>query len=164
MTHRNRLVLVVSLFGTLAVAVYAGIAALQILVLNPLAARPGTTLSQIHADMAEMNEAPGTGMTLTILGLGVALAIILLTLLVRRSDATPTAALLAYLSMIAMGAPAYFIASFGPGMALADTYGIGGADYARWSLLLYGASFAALVGILVTAVLRMTVRVQAAPA
>lgn len=155
MTHHDRTVLLISVLGTVSVVVYAGLAALQILVLNPLAARPGASLAQIHADMAAMNEAPGTAMTLAILGLGVALAVMLLVLLVRRADATPVAALLGYLSVIVMGAPAYFIASFGPGMALADTYGIGGADYSRWALPLYAASLAALVAILVIAFVRM---------
>ena len=50
-----------------------------------------------------------------------------------------------YASLLAFGAPAYFIASFGPGMALADTYLTPGADHSGWSFVLYGVSAGAIV-------------------
>jgi hypothetical protein len=158
MTTRHASTLAIGAAGALLVMAYATLAAVQILVLNPLAAVPGKSLGRIHADMAAMNESPGSAMTLTILGAGVALALVVLLLLTVRSDSTPTAAVVAYLTMLAFGAPAYFIASFGPGMSLADTYGIGGADYSRWALPLYAISLLSVVALVAVAVARMTVR------
>ena len=160
MTTRHASTLAIGAAGALLVMAYATLAAVQILVLNPLAAVPGKSLGRIHADMAAMNESPGSAMTLTILGAGVALALVvlLLLLLTVRPDSTPTAAVVAYLTMLAFGAPAYFIASFGPGMSLADTYGIGGADYSRWALPLYAISLLSVVALVAVAVARMTVR------
>lgn len=139
--------LLVALLGTLAVAAYATLAALQILVLNPLAAAPGRSLGEIHADLAAMNENLGMPVALGILGFGVALALLMLALLPRRSDMSARVIVGAYLLLLAGGAPAYFVASFGAGMALADTYGISGGDYAVWGRVLYTASFAALIAV-----------------
>lgn len=147
---RRRAVLVIAVAGTVAVVTYAVVAALQILVLNPRAGAPGLSLEQIHADMAAMNEAPGTVGVLIFLGLGVVLALGLLVLLATRADATPRAAAYAYLLMLALGAPVYFVASFGPGMALADTYFISGGDHTPWGAVLYCVSLAALVGVAVS--------------
>lgn len=144
--------LVIALVGTVAVAAYAALAALQILVFNPLAGAPGLTLEQIHADMAAMNQAPGTAGVLIFLGLGVVLALTLLVLLVRRADTTPRATAYAYLLMLALGAPVYFAVSFGPGMSLADTYFISGGDQAPWGAVLYGVSLAAVICVAISLV------------
>lgn len=142
--------LAIALVGTAAVAIYATVAALQIVVLNPLAGAPGLSLEQIHADMAAMNESPGTAGVLIFLGLGVTLALGVLVLLVRRADATPRVAAYAYLLMLALGAPVYFVASFGPGMSLSDTYPISGADHTPWGAVLYGVSLLALIGVAIS--------------
>jgi hypothetical protein len=155
---RRASVPVISALGCVLVIAYAVLAALQILVLNPLAARPGRTLDQIHADMAAANEAPGTAVTLLILGTGVALAILVFALMAFRPDASRTAATLSYLLMLVFGAPAFFAASFGPGMSLADTYGISDADYAPWGKVLYLVSAVALIAAVVVAVTHMPVR------
>ena len=133
--------------GTALVIAYAGLVALQILVLNPLAAAPGKSLTEIEADMAAMNESLGAGFVLGILGFGVLLALFLLVLLAMSRDATPIAAAYSYLAMIMLGAPVYWVASFGAGMGLADTYGISGGDHSGWALVLYLTSLAALVAI-----------------
>lgn len=50
-----------------------------------------------------------------------------------------------YLVLLTLGTPAHFVASFGPGMALADTYGIGAADYSSWSVPLHVTSGLAVI-------------------
>ena len=52
-----------------------------------------------------------------------------------------------YLILLALGTPAYFIANFGPGMALADTYGIGGADASPWAVPLHVTSMLAVIAL-----------------
>ena len=138
----------IAICGTLLITAYAVLAALQIIVLNPLAAVPGATLDEIHEEMARMGESPGIPVTIAILGLGVLLAGALLVLIAVRADATPFAAATACLLMLVLGAPAYFIASFGPGMALADAFLISGADSSPWAIPLYMTSGAALLVLL----------------
>ncbi len=53
----------------------------------------------------------------------------------------------AYLVLLVLGTPAYWVASFGPGMALADTYAISGADSSPWPAPLYVTSGLALVAL-----------------
>ncbi len=143
---------VTSIVGACGVTAYAVLAAVQILVLNPLAAVPGASLAQIHREMAAAGESPWTAGTLTVLGIGVALALLVLVLLWVRDDRSALAAALAYLGLLVCGAPAYFIASFGPGMALADTYGISGGDHAPYGLVLYAISALAVVAMAVVAI------------
>jgi hypothetical protein len=147
-TSDHRTAVLIAVFGTLLVCAYAGLAALQILVLNPLAAAPGRDLDEIRADMTAAGESLSTPAMVGVLGLGVALAILLLVLITVRRDTTPTAAMLGYLVLLAFGAPAYFIASFGAGMGLADTYMISGADYSPWAIPLYLTSLIGLVAAL----------------
>ena len=45
-----------------------------------------------------------------------------------------------FLVLLALGAPAYFWANFGPGMALADTFFVSGGDHSPWSAPLYVTS------------------------
>ncbi|WP_374314970.1 hypothetical protein [Microbacterium sp.] len=121
----------------------------------PVISALGCVLVIAHAVLAE---APGTAVTLVILGTGVALAILVFALMAFRPDASGTAATLFYLLMLVFGAPAFFAASFGPGMSLADTYGISGADYAPWGKVLYLVSAVALIAAVVVAVTHMPVR------
>ena len=72
-------------------------------------------------------------------------AIVLAALLLRNRATTPVAAALGYLTMLALGAPALFIASFPAGMAVADTFLVsGGGDHSGWSTALYLFSTVAL--------------------
>ena len=102
--------------GTVLVLLYAALAAAQILVLNPLAAVPGMSLEQIWAEIDALNGTSSVVLTAIPLGLGVALAITLLVLLTWQRDTTLLAAAFAYLGMLALGAPAVFMASFPMGM------------------------------------------------
>lgn len=136
---------IAAIAGTIAVFLYAALAAVQILVLNPLAFAPGKTLGQVHADLAQAGEAIGAPFVLAILGLGPALAVLLMLLLSRQPAVGIRAIGIGYAVLLAFGAAAYFIASFGPGMALTDTYLTSGADHSGWSFVLYAVSAVAIV-------------------
>lgn len=143
----------VSLAGLGAVAAYAALAAVQILVLNPLAAAPGLTLAEIHGAMSDAGESLGPGMVLGILGIGVVVAAgIAVSCLVNRTR--PIVPAMTFLALLTGGAPAYWVASFGPGMGLADTFAISGADASPWALPLYAVSALAAVGLLVGFLMR----------
>jgi hypothetical protein len=154
--HRHAVVF--AAVGMILVTAYAALAAFQILVLNPLAAAPGRSLDQIHADMAAVGESLNMPMAAGVLGIGIGLAIILFVLIAVRPDATPLAAVFGYLVLLAFGAPAYFYASFGAGMGLADTYMISGADYSPWARPLYLVSFLALLAALTVGAVDLTRR------
>jgi len=111
----------IAIGGVIAVTLYAVAAALQILVLTPLAVAPGRSLGEIRAEMDAAGEGLGEAGTLVILGLGVAIAVITAVTIIR-SRVRPAPAAIFMLALLAAGGPAFFIASFGPGMSLADTY------------------------------------------
>ncbi len=136
---------VVVVIGCGTVILYAVLAALQILVVNPLAAVPGAGLSEIYGGISQAGESPGIPLTLTVLGGGIVLALALAALLLRNRATTPVAAALGYLTMLALGAPALFIASFPAGMAVADTFLVSGGDHSGWSTALYLFSTVALI-------------------
>lgn len=136
--------------GVIAVIVYAALAALQILVLNPLAAVPGSSLAAIYAEMDAASETMPVTMPLLILAFGVAAAIVVAVLSIR-SRLEPAHSALLFLLLLVLGAPGYFVASFGPGMNLADTFMIGGADHSRWSLVLFAVSLGAAAAAVVLA-------------
>lgn len=147
MSSRRRTI-VVSIAGLVAVLLYCALAALQILVLNPLAAAPGLSLDEIRTIV-------GVGLepdfVVIILGLGVALAVALAAVAIGASLPPRLTATL-FLVLLAFGAFAYFGASFGPGMSLADTFGIGGADHSPWAMPLYLVSAASAIAATVMAV------------
>lgn len=137
---------VVACIGTLVVWAYAGLALAQVLILNPLAAVPGESLTQIIRDVEAAGESFGVWLVVVCLVLGPAAAVVALVRARSATGAVPVAVV--YLGLLALGALAYFWASFGPGMALADTYFIAGGDYSPWGRLLYAVSGAALVALL----------------
>ena len=57
------------------------------------------------------------------------------------------------LASLVAASPAYFMASVGPGMALADTYGVGGGDHSPWAWPIYVVSVLALAGLVAVVVL-----------
>lgn len=134
----------IAIVGVLLVTVYAAVALLQILVLNPLAAAPGRSLDEILADLDAAGESLQPATAIGVLAVGVVLAVIAGAAL-SNAGAAPSVAALVYGILLALGAPAYFIASFGAGMSLADTYGISGADRAQGGAVLTTISGIALV-------------------
>lgn len=139
----------VAIVGTLAVIAFATLAALQILVLNPLAAAPGRTLPEIHAEMARWGESLGTPWVLGILLVGVALAVAMLVDAWRDRSPHPPMYAGGYLGLLTLGTPAYWLASFGAGMALADTFATTGGDHSPWAAPLYVVSGTAWAGLIV---------------
>lgn len=139
---------IVATVGFGAVGVYAGVAALQILVWNPLAAVPGATLGEISSEIAAARQSFSVASVLGYLALGPLLALVPL-VLAWRGMLTGLGAATAVSALISVGAPGYFVASFAPGMALADTYGISGGDHAPGGMVLMlvsASAFVALVG------------------
>lgn len=134
----------VALVGTSLVLAYATLAVVQILVLNPLAAAPGRTLPEIHRDLEAADQSLSPVLAVGIPALGVVLALALGVFGMRSRTPVFTLAL-GYLALLIAGTPAYFVASFGAGMSLADTYFIGGADHSPWSWPLHATSAAATV-------------------
>lgn len=159
----RRWAVVVAIAGTVAVAGFAVLAALQILVLNPLAAVPGATLDQIRTELAAAGESLGTPGVLVVMALGVAFAAGLLVLTLRGRLATRRVGRL-YLVLLVLGTPAYWMASFGGGMSLADTYGISGADYSPWAMPLFLTSGAALLALVLIAGVRVLKSLRSRPA
>lgn len=144
---RRRRATAAGVVGVLVIVSYAVLAACQILVLNPLAAVPGESLGQVYADLTAANEPISAAPVIAILAVGPVLAGGWALLGRRLASAVLVAA--GHLTLLILGAPAYWIASFGPGMALADAYGISGADHAPWSTVLIIASAAAFAALLV---------------
>lgn len=130
--------------GILLVAAYAGLGALQILVLNPLAAAPGLTLDEIHAALAATGESVSPVSVIIFVCLGLLLACAVGGYAITAPHASPVLVAILVLLIIAFGAPAYFAASFSTGMSLADTFLISGGDHSGWSTLLYVMSATAL--------------------
>lgn len=145
MRHHRPLIIA----GVVATVCYAAWAAWQILVLNPLAAAPGRTLPEIQAELARYNESLGEVAVAVILGAGVVIALGLAKVHWNGNTRWTAAS---YLLLLALGTPAYWVASFGAGMALADTFGIGGADHSPWALPLYAVSAVTAVGFVLVAV------------
>jgi len=121
----GRATTVVSILGAAAVAAYAVWGALQIIVLTPVAAVPGRSLEQIRNEMHAAGESPADLAPVIFLVLGVAIAVVVATILIRTRASAQLAVLLC-LAVLVLGAPAFFIASFGPGMSLSDTFLISG--------------------------------------
>ncbi|WP_110589239.1 hypothetical protein [Microbacterium suaedae] len=149
-TSRTRTV-VTALGGTALIVAYAVVAAVQILVWNPLAAIPGQDLAQIRSAAEAAGEHLAVMPVLIFLGIGPAIAAVVVVLAARGvfTDARTVAVFL--LGVVAAGAPAYFMASFGPGMALADAFLISGGDHAAGSAVLYVASALAIAAMPVAA-------------
>lgn len=142
---------VVAVTGTGLVIAYAVLAVVQILVLNPLAAAPGRDLAQIQRDLEAAGQSLMPAFAIGVPAFGVVLAI-LLAVLGRLLHASGRDLTLGYLLLLAAGTPAYFVASFGAGMSLADTYMIDGGDHSPWARPLHAASTAAIVLLVIVGV------------
>ncbi|GHD09341.1 hypothetical protein [Zhihengliuella salsuginis] len=139
------------LAGFGAVAAYALVGTLQLLVWEPQAAVPGASLEQIRAGVERAGESLGVPIVIGWAVVGTVLAAAVLAgTLAGRVRAYPAAML--HLLLVVLAAPSYFYVSFAPGMAVADTYGTTGADHAPWGMVLYGTSVAALAVLLIVAV------------
>ena len=131
--------------GFAAVLAYAAWAVAQILWWNPLAAASGRTYPQIMADLAAAGESLNVPAAVGIMAVGPAIALGLLVAAVFGWPPDPWPIAHGILALLVFGPAAYFCASFGAGMALADTYMISGADASPLALPLFAVSIAALV-------------------
>ena len=130
------------------VLAYAVFAAIQIQVLNPLAAAPGLSLREIHAAVGATNDSMLIGLMLALLLPGPMIAAGLLWSS-SRGWVPWIATIAAQLGLLTLGTLVYVAASFGPGMTLADTFGIGGADHSPWATPLFALSGVSLLILLV---------------
>jgi len=145
MNEPHRATVLVSILGAVAVAAYAVWGALQIIVLTPLAAVPGRSLAEIRGEMAAAGEPPSDAGPVMFLVLGVVIAATVAVIVIRTRALVELSALL-FLTFLMLGAPAFFVASFGPGMNLSDTYMISGGVTLPGVAPLYLTSMAAGAG------------------
>lgn len=136
----------VAVAGVVAITAYAGVALMQILVWNPEAAVPGLTADEVWRGVGAANQGPPNAFVIGVLAVGPLLALVFL-VLSAVIDLGVWATVASYLGLLATGMAGYFVASFGPGMGLADTYLISGGDYALGGVLLYAVSVLAMVGL-----------------
>lgn len=143
------------LAGFVFVLGYAVAGVFQILVWNPMAAVPGATLDEIHADMARANESLAAPVVLVWAATGALLAAAVLMAALKESISTRVTAVL-YLLLLGLGAPSHMMASFPAGMGVADAFATSGADHAPWGVVLYIVSTVAFLALLLVAVHRNT--------
>lgn len=143
--NTQRLTVRAGLIGLGVIATYAALGALQILVWNPLAAVPGATLGEIHADLDRADETLATPLVIVWALIGTALAAAVFLAAVRRSITRVRGVVALDLLILVLAAPAHWFASFPAGMGIADAYLTTGADHAPWGMVLYAVSGAALV-------------------
>jgi hypothetical protein len=142
--------------GPALVACYATVMVLTILVLEPLAARPGMTAEAIFAALAAagVSMVGKVGFLVVWAALGVGLSVAGCAVALRRRVAPDTAVAL-QLGVLALGAPAYFWGSFDMGMDLADTFLIAGGVHSAVPPVLYAVSGWALVALVALQVPRV---------
>lgn len=145
----------VSIAGLVAVGLYAGLAALQLLVRGPLSMVPGRTIEEIREGVLASGESMGEAVVIVILGTGVMIAAAT-ALIVIRARMHPATAAMSFLSILMFGAPVLFYASFVPGIAVADAFAASGGAMTLGLLPFYAVSAASgillLAGVIVTAV------------
>ncbi|MFO7689481.1 MAG: hypothetical protein R6W83_02855 [Cryobacterium sp.] len=158
-TPRLRRPIVAGLLGLAAVAAYAIVGVLQILVFNPLAAVPGATLAEIRAQMAQADQPLTANAVVTWAITGVLLAVLVLVIAATRHTLSTELVVAATLVLLVFAAPGHIFVAFLPGMSLADTFMISGGDHAPWGAVLYLVSGLALAALIV-----LIIRAARAPA
>jgi len=137
------------LLGLAGVALYAIVGVLQVLVWNPMAAVPGETLGDIRAQLAQAN-APLTGAAVVTWAIvGMLVSVVVLIFATTRASVTTELVVAATLVLLVFAAPGHIFVAFGPGISIADTFGVSGADHAPWGGVLYLVSGFALAGLIV---------------
>jgi len=132
--------------GVVATVVYAIVALLQILVWNPEAAVPGSAAADVWRAVGEAHQGPPNAFVVGVIAMGPLLAVVLFVVYtVTGAGVWNTVA--GYLGLLVAGLPGYFVASFGPGMGLADTYGISGGDFSPGGGVLLAVSMLSVIGL-----------------
>ncbi len=130
--------------------VHALLSAVQVLVLNPLAALPGRPLEEIYAGVTARGESMSVPTVVAALVLPLVLGVAVLAQTARSSLSRETSTGL-LLGLVAFSAVTYWFASAGPAMALADAYLISGAPYSPLWMAPAGLSLAALATLAIRA-------------
>jgi hypothetical protein len=143
----------VALVGMVLVAGYGVVGTLQTLVWNPLAAVPGATMEQIHAELDQANESLGTPVVIVWAFVGVLLAALVVIGAVQRSDLPVKKVLVIDLLLLVLAAPSHWYAAFPAGMGIADAFATHGGDHAPWGMALYAVSAMALGALAVVAMI-----------
>lgn len=154
MSRERRQAVGVAAVGVVLVAAYALVMVLQIVVWNPLAAAPaGLTLDEVYATMQAAGEwRPGAHVwVIGLSSVGVSLAMALLIVALWMPAPRPLLIAAGVATILAFGAPAYWLTSFSMGMSLADTFAISGADASPWATPLLVVSGLATVAAFVLA-------------
>jgi hypothetical protein len=139
---------VVAVSGALVVTAYAVLLAVNALVLDPLAAVPGKSLSDVYATVDAMGNSVAQDIVgvLVTAGIGVALAVASACIGLSDRYSTHVIAVM-HLGLVALGALATFQSGFFLGMDVADSFGVSGGAHGPWAGVLSGTSLAALVAI-----------------
>ena len=95
--------------------------------------------------------------------IGVFLAAVVLLGAVARPTLTTELVIAANLVLLVFAAPGHIFVAFGPGMSLADTFMVSGADHAPWGAALYLVSGLALAGLIVLIIRAARARGGAVP-
>ncbi|MDN4474227.1 hypothetical protein [Demequina zhanjiangensis] len=135
----------------LAVTVYSGWAIVQILVLNPLWAVPGTPLRQIYTEVEAAGQSMDVWLVVSFLAFG-PLAMLAIAFLAAARPLAWWIPSVVGLGLLTLGPLAYWWASVAPAIGLADTYFISGGDHSPWAWPLVVVSALALLGLVVLGV------------
>ncbi len=129
---------------------YAVVGYFHILAWNPQAAVPGTTLDGIHRQLADNAASLSEPLVLAWAAFGCLAAVVVLVVsLLGRLPSVRVAANW-HLGLLALAAPALYIASFSANTALEKTFAVRGSS--PWGMVLYGISAAAGAALLVVPV------------
>lgn len=137
---------VVALGGISAVATFALVLTLQTLVWSPMGAAPHLSYVQLLDALAQHGETlpfawvVGAGL----LGVTLSIALAIVSVALRWRPLTVAAG---QLGLLVLGAPAYWVASFPAGIAVADGLQTYGGDHAPGGRLLYLVSLTAVVAL-----------------
>ena len=144
----------IAILGVLAVVLYAVVAGVNIFVLNPLAAVPGSSLRQIYWEVEASQEGGRQAFSGIVLATGCVLALVVAAAVIR-ARLSPNGALILMLTILAMGAPAYVIASTPMRLSVAHAHYVNDAELTPWPLVLYGVSALSGLAVVVLAVVRV---------
>ncbi len=113
--------IVATVCGAATVVAYAVLLGVDALVHEPRAAAPTLTATQVDAALAETDWASGRAQVLVAVALGALLAVGAAVLAVRRRWGVPVVVTV-FLTLLALGAPTAFVATFSSAMTIADTF------------------------------------------
>lgn len=135
-----------ALVGLVVVTAYAVVALVQILVWNPEAAVPGLSAAEVWREVGAADQGPPNAFVVGVIVVGPLLALVFVGVF-ALTDVGVWAVVSCYLGLVVAGVAGYFVASFGPGMGLADTYGITGGDFSFGGAALGLVSLLAMLGL-----------------